>query len=132
MVTVSGEEENEIPNPFPFPKHYTPDIELGLHMRNLQPKLLAKFYTRIANVMLIYKRYPSKKDYEQVGQQMVQKYPFLSLPVDPDSHVIKIISSLVTFTPQLVGKARHLGHVQKLTVTVQHVGSRPRNYCTLC
>lgn len=87
VVTVFGEEENEIPSPFPFPKHYTPDIELGLQLKNLQPKMLAKLCTRFANVMLMYKRYPSKKDYEHVAQQIVQKYPFLASPLDPDSHV---------------------------------------------
>ena len=47
-------------------------------MQTFQPKQLAKLFTRVANVMLMYKRYPTKRDYEQVARQTVEKYPFLA------------------------------------------------------
>ena len=89
-MSVTGEEETDLPKPFPFPKHYIPQIELGLQMKSLPPKLLAKLCTRIANVMLMYKRYPNRQDYERVASELVNKYPFISSPLDPDSNVSHI------------------------------------------
>lgn len=83
VVMVEGSADLDIPDPFPFPPHYPPDIELGLQLKQLQPKQLAKFITRIANVMLLYKRYPTRNDYQSVARQVVSKYPFLKSPLDP-------------------------------------------------
>ena len=37
----------------------------------------SKFYTVISNIMANYKRLPSGRDYERVGQEVVRKYPFM-------------------------------------------------------
>uniref|UniRef100_A0A1X7T6Y0 Uncharacterized protein n=1 Tax=Amphimedon queenslandica TaxID=400682 RepID=A0A1X7T6Y0_AMPQE len=86
IITVENEEDHKIPSPFPFPKHYTPDIEIGLKMKNLQPKLQAKFFTRIANVMFMYTKHPKTLEYQEVVRQIVQKYPFLVSPLDTEGH----------------------------------------------
>lgn len=83
IVVVEGADEKDIPSPFPFPPHYPPAIEVGLKLKNLQPLQQAHFYTRIANVMLLYKRYPTKGDYENVAREIGIKYPFLKSPLDP-------------------------------------------------
>ena len=80
---VEGTEDKDIPSPFPFPPHYTSDIELGLKLKQLQPKQQASLITRIAHVMLLYKRYPSKDDYSNVAEELVAKYSFLKSPLDP-------------------------------------------------
>ena len=41
----------------------------------------AKFYTRIAGVMAIYKRYPKREDYDRVARGIVRKYPFMRSPI---------------------------------------------------
>ena len=82
-IVVDGEDDMNIPDPFPFPPHYQPDIELGLKLQVLQPNQVAKFITRIANVMFLYKRYPRRSEYERVAQQVVKKYSFLESPVHP-------------------------------------------------
>ena len=84
VITVEGSEEHPIPQSFPFPGHYTADIELALKMKQVQPWQLAKLVTRIAHVMFDYKRYPTRKEYERVAQQLVDKYPFLTSPLDRD------------------------------------------------
>lgn len=83
VVVVEGAEDKDIPSPFPFPLHYPPAIEVGLKLKNLQPLQQASFYTRIANVMLLYKRYPTKVDFENVAREIGMKYPFLKSPLDP-------------------------------------------------
>ena len=83
IVVVEGGEDRDIPSPFPFPPHYPAAIELGLKLKSLQPSQQANFYTRIANVMLLYKRYPTRGDYENVAREIARKYPFLKSPLDP-------------------------------------------------
>ena len=87
VITVDGEDDQQIPNPFPFPKHYTPDIEIGLQTNNLPPKLQAKLYTRIANVMFMYTKRPKTAEFQEVAKQIVHKYPFLVSPLDTEGHV---------------------------------------------
>ena len=87
VITLDGEDDQLIPDPFPFPKHYTPDIEIGLQTKNLPSKLQAKFYTRIANVMFMYTKKPRAAEFEEVARQIVKKYPFLVSPLDTCGHV---------------------------------------------
>jgi len=42
----------------------------------------AKFYTRIANVMAMYKEYPDHADYDRVSREIVRRYPFLKNPIN--------------------------------------------------
>ena len=56
VIVVDGQEEKDFPDPFPFPLHYQPEIELGLKIGRLEPKLHAKLVTRVANAMFLYKR----------------------------------------------------------------------------
>ena len=83
IVVVEGAEDKDIPSSFPFPPHYPPAIEVGLKLKELQPLQQANFYTRIANMMLLYKRYPTKTDFENVAREVGVKYPFLKSPLDP-------------------------------------------------
>ena len=81
-VIVEAQEERDIPYPFPFPSHYRSDIEMGLALKVMSPLTFAKFLTRIANVMFLYKRYPKKADYEIVADQIVARYPFMRSPLE--------------------------------------------------
>ena len=83
IIIVDGEADKDIPDPFPFPPHYQPDIELSLKLRVLQPNQVARLITRLDNAMFLYKRYPKRCEYERVAQQVIQKYPFLKSPIHP-------------------------------------------------
>ena len=76
-----GQEDAEIPHPFPFPTHYRSDIEIGLKQGEMSSLAFTKFMTKIANVMFLYKRYPLKTDYKSVAEQVVAKYPFMISPL---------------------------------------------------
>ena len=41
----------------------------------------AKFYTRIAGIMSMYKRYPKREDYDRVARSVVKRYPFMKNPI---------------------------------------------------
>ena len=91
IITVEGQEDTDIPNPFPFPTHYRSDIELGLKQENMSALAFTKFVTRIANVMFLYKRYPKKGDYESVAEQIVTRYPFMKSPLQ------RTVSNVIIF-----------------------------------
>ena len=82
VITIEGQEDVNIPYPFPFPSHYRSDIEMGLKLKVMSPLTFAKFLTRIANVMFLYKRYPKKADFENVAEQIVTHYPFMISPLE--------------------------------------------------
>ena len=85
VITLDGEDDQLIPDP--FPKHYTPDIEIGLQTKNLPSKLQAKFYTRIANVMFMYTKKTRAAEFKEVARQIVKKYLFFASPLDTCGHV---------------------------------------------
>lgn len=51
---------------------------------NLCPATTAHFYTRIAGIMSIYTRQPTKEQYSRVAQAVLRKYPFIRNPVNPE------------------------------------------------
>lgn len=98
MIILSSDDDQEIPDPFPFPKTYGTNIDVGLitGMENniinpvlypptiigkMCPSITAKFYTKITNVMSMYKRYPKRYDYDRIARAIVDKYPFLRCPL---------------------------------------------------
>ena len=74
-------DEEEIPNPFHLPKHFNPQIEIGIRAKKLSSHQQSKFVTAIANIMYTYKRKPNKDDYDRVARQCVEKYPFIASPI---------------------------------------------------
>ena len=118
VIVLDGGDETDIPDPFPFPPHYNPELELALKLKCLQPKQFAKFVTWIANVMFLYKRYPTRRKYERVGQQVIKKYPFLSSPMDP--YVSYVYSSYLTVivVHEMHGRMHH-NHCQ-ITILLAH------------
>ena len=55
----------------------------------------SKFYTVISNIMANYKRLPCGRDYESVGQEIIQKYPFMK------NDISKKVSYICSLTYQL-------------------------------
>jgi hypothetical protein len=51
---------------------------------NIGSTLPLQFFSTIAGIMASYKRYPSRREYEEVAWAVVRKYPFLNSPLDGD------------------------------------------------
>ena len=107
-VYVVPDDEDEIPDPFPFPKTYEVNIEaelaigkvgkcwinqfiLDFCVGKLSSWSQTKFVTTIAGVMALYRRKPRAADYERVAREIVQKYPFIRDPIS--GHVCNTIST---------------------------------------
>ena len=78
VVIIDAADDDEIPDPFLFPKHFNPQLELGIQLNSHQQ---TKFVTAIASIMYTYKRKPSKDDFYCVSRQCVEKYPFIASPI---------------------------------------------------
>ena len=79
-ILKSEDDRTPLPNPFPLPKHYQADVELGLKSGKMTFETMSTFLTALANAMLVYKLYPSSDDYICVGRSVIAKYPFMSSP----------------------------------------------------
>ena len=75
---VKQEDEDHLPDSFPFPKHYRPDVEACLEAKRFTTSARANFYTSIARAMFTYKRSPTSAEYVSVARQLIEKYPFLA------------------------------------------------------
>lgn len=69
-----------IPTPFPFPQNYTPSVECALRAKVMPPEVMKKFLAGLARAVYAIKCYPTPSEYEALGVQIIQKYPFLKSP----------------------------------------------------
>lgn len=69
-----------LPNPFPFPQNYTPRVECALRSKVMPPEVMKKFLAAIARAVYSIKCYPTASEYESLGVQIIQRYPFLKSP----------------------------------------------------
>lgn len=70
-----------IPNPFPFPKNYPPAVECALHAKIVPQEILNRFLAVTARAIYAIKCYPRSNEYDAIGVQIIQKYPFLKSPI---------------------------------------------------
>ena len=66
-----------LPDPFPFPKHYSRGVEEALKNGQLPSRERRLFLSDIAAAMLRYKQYPSRDDYVLVSCAVCKEFPFL-------------------------------------------------------
>lgn len=92
VIIISDEEAKEIPDPFPFPATYNANVDVALHKGNLCPATTTHFYSRIAGIMAIYTKKPTKQEYFRVAQAIMKKYPFLRNPVNAEGAIITKLS----------------------------------------
>ena len=69
-----------LPVPFPFPANYPPIVESALLGRVVPPEAMKRFLSCIARAVYAIKCYPTSQEYESVGMQVIQKYPFMKSP----------------------------------------------------
>lgn len=69
-----------LPDPFPFPENYSPEITVALTNWLMPPKTLEKFVTAVARAAFALKCYPTSKELERVAIQAIEKWEFLRAP----------------------------------------------------
>ena len=76
-IAKTEDDSVSLPDPFPLPKHYPQNVEVGLKRKKMSSKE-KRFISDVASAMLWYKRYPSQADYHCVARAVVVAYPFLT------------------------------------------------------
>ena len=87
LVKKTKEESTPLPDPFPLPKNFRPDVHLALTNKRMTKSTRATFFSTVAAAMFQFKKYPSRDDYVTVARQIVCKYPFLGSKGFGASHV---------------------------------------------
>ena len=77
---VNDKFSTKIPTPFPFPRNYPPVVESALNEKVVPPEVLSRFLHSIAQAIYAIKCYPTSQEYESIGLQVVERYPFLESP----------------------------------------------------
>ena len=70
-------EEGPLPDPFPFPKNFSSEVELALSSQKMTKETTSAFLSQIASAMFFYKRKPTKEEYTRVDKDILLKYPFM-------------------------------------------------------
>jgi len=90
-IKKTKEESTPLPDPFPLPTNFCPDVHLCLVKKKMTKASRAAFYTAVAAAMFQYKRYPSRDDFVSVARQIIAKYPFLGSKSFGASHVRSLL-----------------------------------------
>ena len=72
------DQESPLPKPFELPLNYPHIVMVDLKEHMLTGRARTKFIMSIASAIFRYKVYPTKEEYEHVGQRIVAKYEFLT------------------------------------------------------
>ena len=68
-----------LPDPFPLPINYRPDVEECLRAGKMTKTSRSSFFSSVAGAMFNYKRFPSHDEKVRVARQIESKYPFLGV-----------------------------------------------------
>ncbi len=80
LVCIKKSKEDSskpLPDPFPLPLHYRPDVEACLKQGRMTTTAKAAYFSAVAGAMFQFKRFPSRDEKVCVAKQIVAKYPFL-------------------------------------------------------
>ena len=72
--------EKPLPDPFPLPAHFRPDVELGLESGKMSREAKKAFLSSVASAIFTFKKYPSGDEFTRVACEIVKRYPFLKPP----------------------------------------------------
>ena len=70
-------EDTPLPDPFPFPTNFRPDVHACLAQKRMTKSARANYFSSVAYAMFQFKRYPTRDDFVSVSRQIIEKYPFL-------------------------------------------------------
>ncbi len=80
VIKKEKTKEKPLPDPFLFPAHYRPDVELGLRSGKMSREAKRSFTSSIASAMFAFKKHPSGEEYTGVVCDIIKQYPFLKPP----------------------------------------------------
>ena len=75
--------EEPLPIPFELPTNYPKDVMEELSVNRLSGKARAKFIASVCSAIFIHKSLPTTTEYNHVGEQIINKYPFLKAKSGP-------------------------------------------------
>ena len=79
-ITKTDDDKIPLPDPFPLPKRYRPEVEKALKAKQMSNKTRSDFLSSVASAILSFKMYPTREDYNCVARSIVKEYPFLKAP----------------------------------------------------
>ena len=80
FTLVNDKLSKPLPDPFPFPDNYSPEITIALTKKVMPPKTLEKFITAVAIAAFALKCYPTSQELERLAIQAIEKWEFLRAP----------------------------------------------------
>ena len=94
-VIKDGDNSVPLSDTFPLLKPFSRDVELALQEKKKCKESNKKFISVIASAVLVYNRYPSASDYENVGWAVLSKYVFSSIPTRNSSGTIMVTTFIM-------------------------------------
>lgn len=70
--------EEPLPDPFPLPQNYRPDVEVALKNKTMTVGTRKAFLSQVAASIFTRKRYPKREELIRVALDLIRKYPFLA------------------------------------------------------
>ena len=72
---LEKDKEVILPSPFPFPKNFTPDVELAIKTKEVDRLARNSFISSILHSVYQYKKYPIERDYCNLSSQIMKEFP---------------------------------------------------------
>uniref|UniRef100_A0A1X7T5M6 PB1 domain-containing protein n=1 Tax=Amphimedon queenslandica TaxID=400682 RepID=A0A1X7T5M6_AMPQE len=94
-ITKTDDDKIPLPDPFPLPKRYRPEVEKALKAKQMSNKTRSDFLSSVASAILSFKLYPTREDYNCVARSIVKEYPFLKAPPGAGSPHGAIVTQLM-------------------------------------
>ena len=83
--------EPPLPDPFPLPQNFRPDVELALRSGKMTTDTRRAYMSQVASAIFGYKRYPLREEFMRVAGEIVKKYPFLESPMPGGSKTVSVV-----------------------------------------
>lgn len=77
---TNDKESITLPTPFPFPQNFPPSVECAIRTKVMPPEAMRRFLAVMARALYAIKCYPTAGEYEAIGVQVIQRYPFMRSP----------------------------------------------------
>ena len=75
---LKQKDKSHLPDLFPFPKYYRPDVEACLEAKRFADGARANFYSSIACAMFTYKRSLTSAEFVSIARELFEKYTLLA------------------------------------------------------
>ena len=72
---LQKDKEIVLPNPFPLPKNFTPDVEMAIKTGEVGRLTRNSFISSILHSIYQYKKYPTERDYCNLSSQIMKDFP---------------------------------------------------------